>query len=300
MALGHAQVIVAIRQSESEDGVTVETVGTGPDSTPGSDGHSDRRSAFNGTGIDSVEFLVSLNPGEPPSPLSRAASGGEASTLMLATKTTPSTADQVPMLVFDEIDAGMGGWAGSVLGQKLWGLSKKHQVQCVTHLPQMASYADHHTKVAKLASDGRPVTSVEDLDGDARVGELSQMLGSERVNPFQRLGDAATGQELEGEPVGLPDLGNSPVVPGDKTVFTLDVKFLAETQVRLDHPVPGSQGVLPLGQRSSEAPTCPSALPGHPSQLSTPVQALMEVSPYSISNPEGLGPGRSLRELPER
>ena len=179
LALGHAQVIVDVRQSESEAGVPVGTVGPVPDSTPGSHGQSERRLAFNGTGIDSVEFLISLNPGEPPRPLSRIASGGEASRLMLAIKTILSTADQVPMLVFDEIDAGIGGRIGSVLGQKLWGLSRSHQVLCVTHLPQIASYADRHAKVTKLGSDERTVTSVKDLDGEARVKELSQMLGSD-------------------------------------------------------------------------------------------------------------------------
>ena len=179
LALGYAQVIVDVHQSESDDGVPVGTVGPAPDSTPGSHGQSERRLAFNGTGIDSVEFLISLNPGEPPRPLSRIASGGEASRLMLAIKTILSTADQVPMLVFDEIDAGIGGRVGGVLGQKLWGLSRSHQVLCVTHLPQIASYADRHTKVTKLGSDERTVTSVEDLDGEARVRELSQMLGSD-------------------------------------------------------------------------------------------------------------------------
>ncbi len=194
LAVGHAQVLVDLRQADSEDGVPVETVGTAPDSTPGSGGQSERWLAFNGTGIDSVEFLISLNPGEPPRPLSRVASGGEASRLMLAIKTILSTADEIPMLVFDEIDAGIGGRVGSVLGQKLWGLSKNHQVLCVTHLPQIASYADRHTRVAKLASDERTVTTAEDLDGDARVRELSQMLGSDsgatRTNALEMLQQA--------------------------------------------------------------------------------------------------------------
>jgi DNA repair protein RecN (Recombination protein N) len=98
---------------------------------------------------------------------------------MLAIKAILSTADQVPILVFDEVDAGVGGRVGGVLGRKLWALSKSHQVLCVTHLPQIACYADHHVKVAKLASRDRTMTSVEVLDRDARVTELSQMLGSE-------------------------------------------------------------------------------------------------------------------------
>ena len=179
LPLGHAHVLVDIRQSDSDDGVPVGTAESVSYTAPSSGGESVRHLAFNGTGIDSVEFLISLNLGEPPRPLARIASGGEASRLMLAIKTILSTADQIPILVFDEVDAGMGGRVGSVLGEKLWGLSKSHQVLCVTHLPQIACYADHHVKVTKLASHDRTVTSVEVLDGEARVTELSQMLGSD-------------------------------------------------------------------------------------------------------------------------
>ena len=199
LALGHAQVLVDIRQSDSEDGVPVGTADPVPYTTPSLGGESIRRLAFNGTGIDSVEFLISLNPGEPPRPLARIASGGETSRLMLAIKTILSTADQIPILVFDEVDAGIGGRVGSVLGQKLWGLSKSHQVLCVTHLPQIACYADHHAKVTKLASHDRSVTSVEVLDGEARVTELSQMLGSDsgatRTNALEMLQQAKSWKE---------------------------------------------------------------------------------------------------------
>ena len=199
LALGHAQVLVDIRQSDSEDGVPVGTADPVPYATPSLGGESIRRLAFNGTGIDSVEFLISLNPGEPPRPLARIASGGETSRLMLAIKTIISTADQIPILVFDEVDAGIGGRVGSVLGQKLWGLSKSHQVLCVTHLPQIACYADHHAKVTKLASHDRTVTSVEVLDGEARVTELSQMLGSDsgatRTNALEMLQQATSWKE---------------------------------------------------------------------------------------------------------
>ena len=199
LALGHAQVLVDIRQSDSEDGVPVGTADPVPYAAPSLGGKSVRQLAFNGTGIDSVEFLISLNPGEPPRPLARIVSGGEASRLMLAIKTILATADQIPMLVFDEIDAGIGGRVGSVLGQKLWGLSKSHQVLCVTHLPQIACYADRHAKVAKLASNDRTVTSVEVLDGEARVAELSQMLGSDsgatRTNALEMLQQARSWKE---------------------------------------------------------------------------------------------------------
>ena len=199
LALGHAQVLVDIRQSDSEDGVPVGTADPVPSATPSLGGESIRRLAFNRTGIDSVEFLISLNPGEPPRPLARIASGGEASRLMLAIKTILSTADQIPILVFDEIDAGIGGRVGSILGQKLWDLSRNHQVLCVTHLPQIACYADHHAQVTKLASHDRAVTSVEVLDGEARVTELSQMLGSHsgatRTNALEMLQQANSWKE---------------------------------------------------------------------------------------------------------
>ena len=199
LALGHAEVLLDIRQSDSEDGVPVGTADGVPDATPSSGGESIRHLAFNETGIDSVEFLISLNPGEPPRPLARIASGGEASRLMLAIKSILSTADQIPILVFDEIDAGVGGRVGSILGQKLWDLSKSHLVLCVTHLPQIACYADHHAKVTKLASHDRTVTSVEVLGGEARVTELSQMLGSDsgatRTNASEMLRQATSWKE---------------------------------------------------------------------------------------------------------
>ena len=193
LAVKHTQVHVDIRQSDSEDGVPVGAYDSGSYSTL-SGRERIRCFAFNGTGIDSVEFLISLNLGEPPRPLTRIASGGEAARLMLAIKTILSTADQIPILVFDEVDAGIGGRIGSVLGQKLWGLSRSHQVLCVTHLPQIACYADYHTKVIKLASHGRTMTSVEILADETRVMELSQMLGSDsgvtRSNALEMLEQA--------------------------------------------------------------------------------------------------------------
>ena len=169
LAAEHVQMHVDVRQSGSTDGVSVQA----RDEDEG-------RLAFGETGIDSVEFLMSLNLGEPPRPLARIASGGEAARLMLAIKTILSAADRIPILVFDEIDAGIGGRIGRILGQKLWGLAKSHQVLCVTHLPQLACYADRHVKVMKETSDGRTVTSVEVLADETRVTELSEMLGSDR------------------------------------------------------------------------------------------------------------------------
>lgn len=143
-----------------------------------------RRVAFDSTGLDRVEFLVSPNVGEPLKPLVRIASGGETSRLMLALKTVLAQADRTPTLIFDEIDAGIGGRVGAVVGQKLWGLTagnggkdRRHQVLCVTHLPQLASYGDLHLMVRKGIVGDRTVTAVQELCGPDREQELAGMLG---------------------------------------------------------------------------------------------------------------------------
>ena len=135
------------------------------------------RYAFDVSGIDHVEFLISPNVGEPPKSLAKIASGGETSRLMLALKTVLTTADEVPTLIFDEIDQGIGGRMGGVVGRKLWKLTPEHQVLCVTHLPQLASYADQHYSVDKEPHKGRTITRVKVLDGQSRVEELGSMLG---------------------------------------------------------------------------------------------------------------------------
>ena len=143
------------------------------------------RVAFGLTGLDRVEFLVAPNVGEPLKPLVRIASGGETSRLMLALKTVLTQADRTPTLIFDEIDAGIGGRVGAVVGQKLWGLTvgdgarvRNHQVLCVTHLPQLACYGDLHLRVRKGVVGDRTVTSVHPLDGESREREIASMLGA--------------------------------------------------------------------------------------------------------------------------
>ncbi|HEY7778752.1 MAG TPA: DNA repair protein RecN [Ktedonobacterales bacterium] len=135
------------------------------------------RYAFGSTGIDHVEFQIAPNPGEPFKPLARIASGGETSRLMLAIKSILSAADAVPILIFDEIDAGISGRAGQVVGEKLWRLARRHQVICVTHLPQIAALADDHFRISKALAGGRTTTHVEPLAGSARVAELGELLG---------------------------------------------------------------------------------------------------------------------------
>ena len=135
------------------------------------------RVAFDNTGFDRVEFMVAPNPGEGLKPLAKIASGGETSRLMLALKNTLARADQIPSLVFDEIDQGIGGRVGGVVGQKLWNLARQHQVFCITHLPQLAAFGDQHYRVQKLINNSRTTSEVKILDGDERLLELAQMLG---------------------------------------------------------------------------------------------------------------------------
>jgi DNA repair protein RecN (Recombination protein N) len=135
------------------------------------------RIAFDQNGFDRVEFLVAPNPGEGLKPLAKIASGGETSRLMLGLKNVMARADEVPSLIFDEIDQGIGGRVGMVVGHKLWNLSRTHQVFCVTHLPQLAVFGDQHYQVQKLIEKGRTLTRVEPLDSESRLLELSQMLG---------------------------------------------------------------------------------------------------------------------------
>jgi DNA repair protein RecN (Recombination protein N) len=133
--------------------------------------------AFDHNGYDKVEFLVAPNPGEGLKPLAKIASGGETSRLMLALKNVLARADEVPSLIFDEIDQGIGGRVGLIVGHKLWNLARNHQVFCVTHLPQLAAFGDQHYQVQKLVQDNRTLTRVEPLTGEPRLLELAQMLG---------------------------------------------------------------------------------------------------------------------------
>ncbi|MGA9531832.1 MAG: DNA repair protein RecN [Anaerolineales bacterium] len=146
---------------ESEDGAPVD----------------DRRIAFGAAGLDRVEFLVAPNPGEGLKPLVKVASGGETSRLMLALKGVLAEADDTPTLIFDEIDQGIGGRVGAIVGAKLWDLARTHQVLCITHLPQLAAHGDRHFRVEKRVDQGRTETEVQPVGGHDRVGELAQMLG---------------------------------------------------------------------------------------------------------------------------
>jgi DNA repair protein RecN (Recombination protein N) len=141
--------------------------------------------SWSGAGADRVEFLVSANVGEEPRPLEKVASGGEISRLALALKTClagPKTG-VVRTLVFDEVDTGVGGSAAEGVGRRLKKLAAASQVLCVTHLPQIASFADHHYRVEKQEAGGRTVAVIEELDAGARTREVGRMLSGQKLTP---------------------------------------------------------------------------------------------------------------------
>jgi DNA repair protein RecN (Recombination protein N) len=161
LEMSQMQFEVTIKQIQSTDGIT------------GPNGIS---YVFDNNGIDNVEFLVSTNPGEPPKPLVKIASTGEISRFTLALKGALSETDNIPVLVFDEIDIGVGGRSGDIIGKKLCNLSKHHQVICVTHLPQIAAYADAHYYIRKETTGPRITSTLENLDNNLRLRELAIMM----------------------------------------------------------------------------------------------------------------------------
>lgn len=193
LGMAKAKFGVAIEQADDPDGVPI----------------NGRHVAVDLTGIDKVEFMVSPNPGEPLKPLAKIASGGETSRLMLAMKSVLAVADNTPTLIFDEIDQGIGGRTGGVVGSKLWALTPtaqkadgsaapsrskdetkvgesalrdvaapQHQVICITHLPQIAAYGDAHFRIHKEIVGERTITKIEELNTKQRIEELANMLGT--------------------------------------------------------------------------------------------------------------------------
>jgi DNA repair protein RecN (Recombination protein N) len=136
------------------------------------------RVAFDANGLDRIEFMIAPNPGEGLKPLAKIASGGETSRLMLALKNVLANADQIPTLIFDEIDQGIGGRVGGTVGEKLWSLGRNHQVFVITHLPQLAVFGDQHFQVQKVIEQNRTLTRVARLNGEPLTLELAQMFGA--------------------------------------------------------------------------------------------------------------------------
>ena len=182
-----------------------------------------------GRGIDAAEFFVSPNQGEDLRPLARIVSGGELSRIMLAIKTlTAATrhgysdatdrppSASAPGLIFDEVDAGIGGRVADVVGRKLRTLGSAFQVLCITHLPQIAAYADTHFAIDKRVDRGRTRTTVRRLDADGRVHELARMLGGEAISDGLRqsaremLTERSKGSQPSGQPRALRDVARVP------------------------------------------------------------------------------------------
>jgi len=160
LAMPSAQVVVAVEQDPDDDGLEV----------------GGRRLAATEDGLDRVDIRLAAHPGAPLRPLGRAASGGELSRVMLALRVVLAGVDRTPTLVFDEVDAGVGGRTAAAVGRRLAQLARRHQVLVVTHLPQIAAHADRHFTVEKHSADGTTSTDLRLLDDAGRVGELSRML----------------------------------------------------------------------------------------------------------------------------
>jgi DNA repair protein RecN (Recombination protein N) len=137
-------------------------------------------------GIDEVEYLFSPNPGQPPKPLARIASGGELSRVMLAMKSILARADRIPTLIFDEVDAGIGGKTATIVGEKLRHIARSHQVFCITHLPQIARHGDQHYRIAKSVQANHTTTDIQPLSFADRIEEIARMSGGKEITDTTR------------------------------------------------------------------------------------------------------------------
>ena len=159
------------------------------------------------TGWDRIEFVMAPNPGQEPRPLARIASGGELARLMLALKSILSEVDDTPTLVFDEIDVGIGSRSAQVVGERLWQLAREHQVIVISHLPQIAAFADRHFKITKHVVDGTTETRVQLLEGEARLEELAAMLDGTPVTPESLANARAMLERVEQRKAALAGVG---------------------------------------------------------------------------------------------
>ena len=189
--------------------------------------------AFDASGADEVVFTFAPNAGEPARPFARIASGGELSRVALAVKQVLATADATPTLVFDEVDAGIGGRTADPVGRSLWSLARDHQVLVVTHLPHIAAHADAHFRIAKRERDGRTITEVERLDREGRIVELAAMLGGPAGGgPTEADGRLRTASGLTA--VGPGPGGGAHSGPGAAAGLTTGGAALAQARELLD------------------------------------------------------------------
>jgi len=212
LAMPSARVEVAVEQDPDDDGLEVDG----------------RCLAATEDGLDRVDVRLAAHPGAPLRPLGRAASGGELSRVMLALRVVLAGVDRTPTLVFDEVDAGVGGRTAAAVGRRLAQLARRHQVLVVTHLPQIAAHADRHFTVEKRSADGATSTDVRLLDDAGRVGELSRMLAGMEGSGLaqahaEELLAAATAAKNEDDPVApgrtttAAKNGADPLAPGRMT-----------------------------------------------------------------------------------
>ncbi len=145
-----------------------------------------RLKGYTADGFDEAEFLISTNPGQPVKPLRAVASGGELSRIMLAIKTVLADTDEIPTLIFDEIDTGISGRTAQMVSEKLNEIAKSHQVICITHLPQIASMADSHFEIAKSVQRGKTVTNIRRLEKEESIHELARLLGGAQITDVVR------------------------------------------------------------------------------------------------------------------
>ena len=144
------------------------------------------RVALSADGIDDISYFFSSNPGQDPKPLTRIVSGGELSRVMLALKSILAREDRIPTLIFDEVDAGMGGKTAKIVGEKLRRIAHSHQVFCITHLPQIASHGDQHYRVDKSVDGDQTSTELRPLSFDERIEEIARMSGGEHITETTR------------------------------------------------------------------------------------------------------------------
>jgi DNA repair protein RecN (Recombination protein N) len=196
LAMPSAQVVVAVEQDPADDGLEV----------------GGRRLGATEDGLDRVDIRLAAHPGAPLRPLGRAASGGELSRVMLALRVVLAGVDRTPTLVFDEVDAGVGGRTAAAVGRRLAQLARRHQVLVVTHLPQIAAHADRHFTVEKHSDEGATSTDVRLLDDAGRVGELSRMLAGMEGSGLAQ----AHAEELLAAATAAKD-GDDPVASGRMT-----------------------------------------------------------------------------------
>ncbi len=193
----------AMRTLRLGQGVFVVSFGEG--ASPADAGYAAERCSE--AGWDRVEFLIAPNPGQEPRPLARIASGGEMARLMLALKSILSEVDETPTLVFDEIDVGIGSRSAQVVGERLWRLAQEHQVIVISHLAQIAAFADRHYKITKQVVEGTTETQVHELDPEARLEEIAAMLDGVPVTPESRANARALLERVQQRKVALGALG---------------------------------------------------------------------------------------------